>query len=107
MSTAGWKLATTTQKRPQNEPHLACTLILDFPAYKSVRENFLLFKHSIYSIFIALWLIYNIVLVLGVWQTVCSIHIYGIYTFFIRFFSITGYYKILSIVPCAPVAQVD
>ena len=83
MSTAGWKLATTTQKRPQNEPHLACTLILDFPAYKSVRENFLLFKHSIYSIFIALWLIYNIVLVLGVWQSnsVIVIKLYVVYIY--------------------------
>ena len=45
-------------------------------------------------------LIYNVTLVSGVQHSDSVIHIY-IYTFFFRFFSLIGYYKIFSIVPCA------
>ena len=49
---------------------------------------------------IEVWLIYNVALVLSVQRSDSGIYIY-IYIFFSRFFSIIGYYKILSIVPCA------
>ena len=45
-------------------------------------------------------LIYSIVLVSGVKHSDSVIYIY-IYIFLFRFFSLIGYYKILSIVPCA------
>ena len=47
-------------------------------------------------------MIYNVVLVSSVQQSDSYIYIYiYIYIFFFRFFSIVGYYEILSIVPCA------
>ena len=48
--------------------------------------------------FIEIQLIYNVVLVSGLQQ---SDSVICICTFFFRFFSIIGYYKILSRVPCA------
>ena len=49
-------------------------------------------------VFIGVELLYNVVLVSGVQQSDSVIYIY---IFFFRFFFITGYYKILNIVPCA------
>ena len=50
------------------------------------------------------WLIYNVVLVSGVQQSNSVMHIYiYIYThtyIYFRFFSLIGYYKILSVVIC-------
>ena len=49
---------------------------------------------------IELQLIYNIMLVSSVQDRDSVIHTY-VSPFFFRFFSLIGYYKILSIVPCA------
>ena len=51
-------------------------------------------------------LIYNVVSVSGVQQSDSITHIYtyvyiNVYIIFCRFLSLIGYYKILSIVPCA------
>ena len=56
----------------------------------------------IITFFIDLQLIYS---VLGVQQSDSVIHIY-INPFFFRFFSIVGYYKIQTIVPCCLVSRV-
>ena len=45
-------------------------------------------------------MIYSVVLVSSVQQSDSVIHMY-IYIFSFRFFSLIGYYKILSVVPCA------
>ena len=45
-------------------------------------------------------LIYNVVFVSGLQQSDWAIHTHT-HTFFSRFFSMIGYYKILNIVPCA------
>ena len=51
-----------------------------------------------YYLFFEVWLVYNVVLVsgMGIQQSDSFIYI-----FFFRFFTITDYYKILSIVLCA------
>ena len=54
--------------------------------------------HSFFFFFNWKYLVYNVVLVSGI-QSDSFIYIYIF--FFFRFFSIVGYYKILSIVPCA------
>ena len=64
------------------------------------------YKISLFSQFFKseVQLIYNVVLVSSVQQNDSVIHIYvasQLARFFFRFFSIIGYYKILSIVSCA------
>ena len=59
---------------------------------------FSLFKFVKFLNFIKVYLIYNIVLVSGRQHSDSFIQAY---LFFFRFFSLIGYYKILSIVPCA------
>ena len=49
---------------------------------------------------IEVWLIYSVVLVSGVQQNDSDKYIYT-HTFFFKFFATIGYYKTLSIVPCA------
>ena len=51
-----------------------------------------------FCFFIKVQLINDVVLVSGVQQSDSVIYIY-IYIFFFRFFSLIGYYKILTIVP--------
>ena len=46
------------------------------------------------------WLIYNVGLVSGVWHSDSVIYTF-IFIYIFRFFSIIGYYKILSRVTCA------
>ena len=48
--------------------------------------------------FVGIWLIYNVVLVLGIQQS--DSVIYWHISIFFRFFSHIGYYRILSWVPC-------
>ena len=50
---------------------------------------------------IAVWLIYNAVLISAVQQSDSVIYILYIYAFFFIFFSIMTYHRILNIVPCA------
>ena len=58
------------------------------------------FTLSLFSI--KVWLIYNVVLVLGIQHSDSVIYTYiYIYIFFFRFFSLTDYPKILTIVLCA------
>ena len=46
-----------------------------------------------------MYLIYNVVLVSGVWKSDSVICVYSLD--FFKFFSIIVYYRILNIVPCA------
>ena len=66
---------------------------------KISQSQFSFIQFSFLKIFIEIYLIYN-VLISDVQQSDSVKHIYVcIYIFFFRFFSIIGYYKILSIVP--------
>ena len=46
-------------------------------------------------------MIYNVVLVSGIEQLFSYIYIFYILHIYFRFSSVTGYYKILNMVPCA------
>ena len=90
---------------PQRSPaDPLCTLLLLFPTQcphpfsteARVRQGSVMRQW----IFIGVELIYSVVLVSGVQQSDSVTSIY-IYIFFIKFFSITGDYKIVTIVPWA------
>ena len=68
---------------------------------KTLFPNKVLVDMNFFTIFIELSLIYNVVLVSGIEQS--DSDIYTIYIICISFkcFAIIGYYKILSINPCA------
>ena len=61
-------------------------------------KNFLFLKVILFFNYIGVKLTYNVVLVSGVKQSESVIYIYA---FYFRFFSHTGYYRVLSRVHCA------
>ena len=78
---------------------LCCSSLLD----RDLIKNGANLASNVFKLLkIEIQLIYNVVLISGIQQSDSVIHTYiYIYIFFFRFFSIIGYYKILSIVPCA------
>ena len=63
-------------------------------------KKFLFLKVILFINYIGVKLTYNVVLVSGVKQSESVFYIY-IYAFYFRFFSHTGYYRVLSRVHCA------
>ena len=69
--------------------------------WDSSPNSFFLFFFALNFFLTEIELIYNVVLVSDVQQSDSVIHIYKYIYSFYMFFSIIGYYKTLSIVPCA------
>ena len=69
-----------------------------WPLPHGVSQACAFFLFSFYMFLIEVSLIYNVMLISPVQQSVSVIHIY---TFLFIFFSVTVYHRILNIVPCA------